>query len=110
MSSRQLFAILTVLSALFAPAFMGASMASAAVPDHSAQMIEKGHCDPKSDEGENKSADEMACCSTTCLAVAVTPPDIDRAEPQMGGGPVASLQAFRTAIPAELATPPPRAA
>ena len=110
MSIRKLFAILVAVAVLFAPAFTGASMASAAVPDHHALMMEKGHCDSAGDEDQDTSTGKMACCGAMCMAVAVTPASISVAKPLVADVPVASLRAFQTGTPAELATPPPRAA
>jgi hypothetical protein len=110
MSIRNLFAILVAVAVVFAPAFMSVGMAQAAVPDHHAQMTEKGHCDPANDEDQNKPAGTMACCGAMCMAVAVTASTMALAEPLLGSLPVARLHAFRTGVPAELATPPPRAA
>jgi hypothetical protein len=108
MSIRKLFAILVAISVLFAPAFTSAGMALAAVPDHHAQMTEKGHCDPVKGEGRDKPAD-MSCCGAMCMAVAVTPAAMPLAKPVHGDILVASLRGFQAGIPAELATPPPRA-
>lgn len=110
MSSRKLFAILVAVAVLFAPAFTGAGMASATVPDHHAQMMEKGHCEAPGDEDQDKSTGKMACCSAMCMAVAVTPAGVSIAKPLVGDVSVASLPAFQTGAPAELATPPPRSA
>lgn len=110
MSIRTLFAILVAVALLFAPAFTGAGMVQAAAPDHHAQMMEQGHCDPASDEDQSEPAGKMACCGAMCMAVAVTPATIAFAKSLLGDVPVASLHGFRTGAPAELATPPPRAA
>jgi hypothetical protein len=109
MSIRKLLAILVAVAVLFAPAFTSASMAAAVVPDHHAQMMEKGHCDPAKGEQQDEPAD-MSCCGAMCMAVAVAPSGISIAKPLIGSVPVASLQSFQTGSPAELATPPPRAA
>ena len=109
MSIRKLFAILVAVAVLFAPAFTGAGMATAAVPDHHAQMMEKGHCDTASGDEQEEPAD-MSCCGAMCMAVAVTPSGIPIAKPLIGSVPVASLHVFQAGSPAELATPPPRAA
>ena len=109
MSIRKLFAILVAVAVLFAPAFTGVGMASAAVPDHHAQMMDKGHCESAKGEDQEEAAD-MSCCGAMCMAVAVAPSGIPIAKPLIGSVPVASLHAFQTGSPAELATPPPRAA
>jgi hypothetical protein len=108
MSIRKLFAILLAVAVMFAPAFTTVAMASAAVPDHHAQMMDKGHCDKPTGEDQNKPAD-MSCCGAMCMAVAVTPGSIAFGKPPHGEVPAESLSAFQTGIPAELATPPPRA-
>ena len=111
MSIRKLFAILVAIAVLFAPAFTGASTAIAAVPDHHAQMMENGHCDPAigMDQDQDQPAD-MACCGDICMAVAVTPSSPQMVKPLVGSVPAVGLHDFQTGIPAEIATPPPRAA
>lgn len=109
MSIRKLFAILIAVAVLLAPAFTSAGMATAAVPDHHAQMMEKGHCDSAMG-GEQEEPSDMSCCGAMCMAVAVAPSGISIAKPLIGSVPVGSLHAFQTGSPAELATPPPRAA
>ena len=109
MSICRLFAILVAVAVLLTPVFNDASMAQAAVPDHHAQMAEKGHCVPVNDDGQDTPHD-MACCGAMCMAVAVTPAAVALRTPLHGSVPVASLRAFQTGAPAELATPPPRSA
>ena len=109
MSIRKLFAIMVAVAVLFAPAFTSSMSAYAATPDHHAQMMEKGHCDPAMDMEQDEPAD-MACCGAMCMAVAVAPPASQMAKPLVGSVAVAGLQEFQTGIPAEIATPPPRAA
>ena len=109
MSVRKLFAILVAVAVLFAPAFTSAGTAYAAVSDHHAQMMDKGHCDPAMDMDRDEPAD-MACCGAMCMAVAVAPPASQMAKPLIGSVTVAGLQEFETGIPPEIATPPPRAA
>lgn len=108
MSIRKLFAILVAVAVLFAPSFTTVAMASAAVPDHHAQMMEKGHCDSTSGEDKDQPAD-MSCCGAMCMAVTANSPAIALVEPLIGDVSMTSLRAFQTGIPAELATPPPRA-
>ena len=110
MSIRKLFAILVAIAVLFAPSLTGAGMAQAAVPEHHAQMMEKGHCDPASDGKQNKAAEKTSCCGAMCMAVAVTSGANSVTNGLLGNGPVSRLHSFRTGSPAELATPPPRAA
>jgi hypothetical protein len=109
MGIRKLFATLVAVAVLFAPALMTAGMAQAAVPDHHARMMEKGHCDSATGDEQEEPAD-MSCCGAMCMAVAVPPSGVPIAEPLIGSVPVASLHSFQTGNPAELATPPPRAA
>ncbi|MBA3511253.1 hypothetical protein [Sphingomonas sp.] len=109
MSIRKLFAILVAVAVLFAPGLTSASSAYAAVPNHHAQMIDKGHCDPAMDLNQDDPA-VMTCCVAVCMAVAVTPSALPTAKPLLGSVPVAGLQEFQTGIPPEIATPPPRAA
>lgn len=112
---HRLLAMLIAVAVLFAPAFTGAAMASAAATDDRAQMAdhhgqatEKGHCDPA--EGEDQGGPDMTCCGAMCMALAVTPAATPLAKPLVGNVAVAALQAFGTGVPAELATPPPRVA
>ena len=107
MSIHKLFAIMIAVALLFAPVFTSAGSALAAVPDHHAQMMDKGHCDPATEQERDKSK-TMACCGAMCMAVAVTPPASQLDKPLVGSVAVAGLQEFQTGIPAEIATPPPR--
>jgi hypothetical protein len=109
MSIPKLFTIMIAIAVLFAPAFTTSMPAYAAVPDHHVQMMEKGHCEPATDIDKDSMAD-MACCGDMCMAVAVAPPASQMVKPLVGSVPAAGLQEFQTGIPAELATPPPRAA
>lgn len=109
MSIRRLFAILVAVAVLFAPAFTGAGIATAAVSDHHAKMMEKGHCDSATGEEQGEPAD-MSCCGAMCMAVAVAPSGTPITKPLIGSVPVGSLHSFQTGSPAELATPPPRPA
>jgi hypothetical protein len=109
MSIRKLFAILVAVAVLSAPGFATVGMAQAAVPDHHAQMMEKGHCDSAAGDEQDEPSG-MSCCGAMCMAVAVAPSSSSTAKPLVGSVPVASLLAFRTGCPAELATPPPRVA
>lgn len=110
MSIHKLFAILVAIAVLFAPTFAAAGTASAAVPDHHAQMMEGDHCNAGGDRDVDKSAGKTACCAAMCMAVAVTPAAEQVAKPLLGNAPVAGLRAFQTGVPSELATPPPRVA
>lgn len=109
MGIRKLFAIMVAVAVLFAPAFASVGMASAAVPPDQAEMMEKGHCESAGGEQPDEPAD-MSCCGAMCMAVAVTPSGIALAKPLNTSVPVAKLHSFQTGSPAELATPPPRAA
>lgn len=107
-SIHKLFAVLVALAVLFAPNVTLAGQASASVPDHHAQMMEKGHCDPS--DSDNERSIDMACCEAMCMAVTATFATVPTARPPHGSAPVASLRSFRAGSPAELATPPPRGA
>jgi len=109
MSIHKFFAIMIAVALLFAAGFSSAGSALAAVPDHHAQMMEKGHCDPATEQERDKS-ETMACCGAMCMAVAVSPPASEMAKPLVGSVAIAGLQEFQMGIPAEIATPPPRAA
>ncbi len=107
---RKLFALMVAIAVLLAPAFTGVSMAQAAVPDQHVQMAGSGHCDPARDDRQQDKTHDMACCGAMCMAVAVTPAVMPIGTPLHGSLPAGSLHAFGTGTPAELATPPPRAA
>ena len=109
MGIRALFAILIAIAVLVAPALTGVNMARAAVPGP-AQMMDKGHCDPGDDGEQNDAADKISCCGEICMAVAVTPGSNALTEHLRGSLPIPTLRSFQTGAPAELATPPPRAA
>ena len=110
MRIRKLLAILVAVAMLSAPSLTDAGMAQAAVPEQHAQMVEKGHCDPASVAKQNKAIDQMSCCGAMCMAVAVTPGASPLTTGLLGNRPVSRLHSFRSGVPAELATPPPRAA
>lgn len=105
----KFFALMAAIAMLFAPVLMNASMANASPSDGHAQMAEKAHCAPASDTDQDQ-APEMACCGAMCMAVAITHATVPVEAPAHSSIPVAKLHAFRTGAPAELATPPPRAA
>jgi len=110
MSIRKLFGVLVALAVLFAPAFSRAGEAIAAAPDHQAQMMEAGHCKSGPDKSADHDKAPKNCCISMCMAVAITPiaPVADtlvQRAPAVFANP-----AFHVGLPAEIATPPPRAA
>lgn len=109
MSVRRLFAALIALAVLFAPALTRVGEAYAAVPDHHTQMMTKGHCESPPDKNQEKPADN-SCCFQLCLAVATALSAPADRQPLLGSTETPALQSFLVGIPAELATPPPRAA
>jgi hypothetical protein len=109
MSVRRLFAALIALAVLSAPAMARASEAYAAVPDHHAQMMMKGHCESPPDADQDKKAG-MSCCFQMCMAVAAELAVPLGPEALLGITGTPALQSFPIGSPAELATPPPRAA
>ena len=108
-SIRALFAALVALAVLFAPSLMRIGEASAAVPDHHAQMMSKGSCEKPSGDKQEKSGG-MNCCVQMCMAVAAEPAAPFSPEPVLGSTKTPRLQSFLVGAPAEIATPPPRAA
>ena len=115
-SIRKLFAMLVAVAVLFAPAVTGLSAALAAVPDHHMQMMSTGHCKAlpsgeNSDQSPGKDSKAgKPCCIAMCIAVAATPAEIGVSQPLVGVANVPTLQSFLIGAPAEIATPPPRAA
>ena len=109
MSVRRLFAVLIALAVLFAPAMTRVGEAYAAVPDHHTQMMMKGHCEMQPDSDQDKFA-ESSCCFKMCMAVALDPTVPTSVQPLLGSSATPALQSFQVVSPAELATPPPRAA
>ena len=116
MSIRKLFSILVAVAVLFAPAVTGMSAALAAVPDHHMQMMSTGHCKamaPGDTSDQSSGKDSKAgkpCCMAMCIAVAASPAEIEASPPLVGVAIVPTLQSFLIGVPAEIATPPPRAA
>ena len=108
---QKLFALMIAIAVLLAPAFTGAGEAFAAVPDHHAQMMTKGHCDtaPVGEQEQDKSADH-GCCVQLCMAVAAQPASPLAHQPILGIAGLPALENFMLGTPAEIATPPPRAA
>lgn len=115
-SIRKLFAMLLAVAVLFAPAVTGMSAALAAVPDHHMQMMSTGHCKatPSGKNSDSSPAKDSKaakpCCMAMCLAVAAMPAEIEASPPLIGIASVPTLQNFLIGVPAEIATPPPRAA
>ena len=109
MSVRRLFAALIALAVLIAPALTRVGEANAAVPDHHAQMMMKGHCESAPDTDQDKKADQ-SCCFKMCMAVAADLGDLPAVRPLLAGTNPPALQSFPIGSPAEIATPPPRAA
>ena len=109
MSLRTLFLALVALAVLLAPAMTRLGEANAAVPDHHAQMMMKGHCESPPDGNQDERAD-MSCCFQMCMAVAAEPEAPLAPQALLGGAKTPALQSFPIGTPAELATPPPRAA
>ena len=109
MSVRKLFAILIALAVLFAPAFGRVGEASAAAPDHHAQMMESGHCQsmPSDSDGHDK-APEKSCCISMCMGVAVTPPASVRGLAPAPAAAVPAITTLHLAYLGEIATPPPK--
>ena len=108
-SIRALFAALVALAVLFAPSVTRVGEAWAAVPDHHAQMMSKGHCE-KAAGDEREMPVDTSCCVQMCMAVAVEPAAPFSPEPVLGSTKTPELQNFLVGLPAEIATPPPRAA
>ena len=79
------------------------------MPSDHVEMAEASHCDPASIADADQ-APEMACCGATCMAVAITHAAVPLTASLPSSIQVAQLHAFRSGAPAELATPPPRAA
>lgn len=115
MSIRTLFAMLLAVAVLIAPALTRAGEAQAAVPDHHAQIMPSGHCQPDqsgADAGKGQSTHHgkagKDCCLAACTAFAVQPASalvggLDHKSPALFAIPL-----FHAGTPAELATPPPR--
>ena len=115
-SIPKLFAILVAIAVLFAPAFSRAGEALAAVPDHQAQMMASGHCQSMaSTSGDHEGSSDYdkadkSCCISMCMAVALATP-----APAAAAVMHDSVTSFPApnryhGLPAEIATPPPRAA
>lgn len=109
MSFKSFLSFLTALALLVAPAFAPASAASVGPADHHEQMMKTGHCESMPEGDQNKAADK-SCCVQMCIAVAadLTGPLAERALPH--GTDTPTLDSFLVDTPAEIATPPPRAA
>lgn len=109
MSIRRFFAVVTALALLMAPAITRVGEVNAAVPDHHAQMMTKGHCEAAPNGEQDKSTDK-SCCFQLCMAVAAEPVKPTALQALLGSATTPALQSFQVGSPAELATPPPRAA
>lgn len=107
---RRLHLILAALAMLIAPVAMQSGMAMAAMPMNHREMAQTGHCGDAKPEKSEKSGAMTQCCVAMCSAVA--PLGAAVIEPIAYHAPV--LAGFRPTehrpFPAELPTPPPRAA
>lgn len=115
MSINKILALLLAVAVLLAPALTRAGDAQAAVPDHHAQMMGNGHCQPDkaaADEGKDRSSrhDKAGkdCCIATCTAFAVQPAVAAVDEAVHKSRALFAAPLFHAGAPAELATPPPR--
>jgi hypothetical protein len=108
MSIRKLLAILVAVAVLFAPAFVAAGIASAAVPDHHVQMMQNGHCQMPPSSGDHQKMPAKNCCMAMCMAVALSPQAPLLEKEVQRSAVVSTVRAFRVGQPAEIATPPPR--
>lgn len=115
MSIRTLFAMLLAVVVLIAPALSRAGEARAATPDHHAQMLASGHCQPgktatdtREDQSMHHGKAGKTCCLATCTALAVQPAPVLADELGHKTPALFTVPAFHVGSPAELATPPPR--
>lgn len=106
MSFRQLLAAVMAVTVLFAPAVGRAAEAYAAAPNHHAQMMQAGHCEPAADGDEDAA---MSCCVAMCVAVATAAPAAPGSGPLPSSKEPRSRASLLVALPPEIATPPPRA-
>lgn len=108
-SFRTLLSFLTALALLAAPAFAPAAAASIGPADHHEQMMKTGHCESMPQGDDDKAADK-SCCVQMCMAVAadLTSPLAEMSLRHSMDTP--TLDSFMVGTPAEIATPPPRAA
>lgn len=104
---RGLFAILAALAVLFAP--LSVAEASATVRDHAEMAGQTGDCQmPAGGPTHRDKTPFKICCASTSAAVAmapVTPALITLGKRRPAA---AAIPLLRAAIPAEIATPPPR--
>lgn len=105
----RIFAALAALALLLAPMASRIGEASAAVPDHHAQMLKTGHCETAPD-GDKDGSTDGSCCFQLCMAVAAVLMFPNPRPPVLGSTTTQVLESFMVDAPSELATPPPRAA
>ena len=109
MNIQRLFAVLLAVAVLFAPAITRAGEARASVPEHSAQMMEAGHCQsPPSDTEEDDKAAEKSCCVAMCAGVAVTAPTAVGGSGPAPAPAISAIDSLHRNYLGEIATPPPK--
>lgn len=107
-SIQRLFAILAALSVMFAPTVAGANMVVSSHHGMQMQMMDVGQCQGPSNSNDHDKMGGKSCCSTMCMAVALTPSTPpDTAPPRQQVAHFAAPRAYR-GLPVEIATPPPR--
>lgn len=110
-SIRKLLAIFVTLTLLFAPAAASADAAATVHGQHEMMMMDhSGPCQmPLGGAAGHQKGDGKSCCLSMCIAVAVAPSVPSHALPVRQQ--VAQFASFKSyqGVPAEIATPPPRA-
>src|SRR5687768_14200004 len=108
---RFILACFLVLAMAFAPFAMPVGEAHAAVSSgHHSEMTQAEHCDgQQAPDQQKKSETGKPCCIAGCMAAATLPALGDEAVELAVSVERPGLDRFRLGVPAEIATPPPRA-
>lgn len=104
---RGLFAILAAIAVLFAP--LSVAEASATVPGHAEMAGQTGDCQmPAGGSAHHDKTPFKICCASMSAAVAMAPVTPTLITLGKRRPAVAAIPLLRAAVPAEIATPPPR--
>lgn len=107
---RILLACLIAVAMSFAPFAMPMEEVRAAPSaGHHSGMMSADHCDEQQTPDQHKSQKEKSCCVAGCMTAAMLPATSEKAAVLAVSIERPGLDRFHLGVPAEIATPPPRA-
>lgn len=107
MTIRPILAFAVTIAMLFASAFTGVAVASAAVPIPNQEMMAMGPCSSAPMKHDGKGMTKQ-CCDAMCMAVAITPTAPEPMPLIIQSAATYPLPKSHIGFLGEIATPPPR--